>query len=176
MDPSPRGCGSRRLHRCDSVSDAAPIIGSYDGLVLDLETTWNRAGRHHEDATILAALVAFLGYLLTGDVDTENTEPSELVHAPGGREIEVGLVRQEGRARLTVRDHGSGLPPDQRERVFDRFYRIPGTAGDGSGLGLAIVAEIVRRKGGVARIGDPAEGHGLEVVVELPLAAPVGSG
>jgi two-component system sensor histidine kinase TctE len=119
------------------------------------------------DAVLVDGPAVLLEELLRNLVD------NALVHAPGGREIEVGLANQDGRARLTVRDHGSGLPPDQRDRVFDRFHRAPGTAGDGSGLGLAIVAEIVRRQGGRVRIGDPADGQGLEVVVDLPLAAVV---
>ena len=56
---------------------------------------------------------------------------------------------------LVVEDDGAGIPATERERVFDRFHRVPGTVGDGSGLGLAIVKEI-------------ALGHGAEVLMETP--------
>ncbi|EWM40556.1 histidine kinase-, DNA gyrase B-, and HSP90-like ATPase family protein [Bordetella holmesii 35009] len=55
-------------------------------------------------------------------------------------------VKNEGRqAVLEVEDSGPGIPPEERERVFDRFYRVLGTVADGSGLGLAIVREIAQK-------------------------------
>lgn len=83
-------------------------------------------------------------------------------------------VRQtpEG-AVLTVADDGQGIPPMERERVFERFVRLdPGRAREhgGSGLGLAIVAEIVRAHGGTVRITEDAALGGVAAVVELPMA------
>jgi two-component system sensor histidine kinase TctE len=63
---------------------------------------------------------------------------------------------------MEVEDTGPGIPEGERQRVFDRFYRILGTNVDGSGLGLAIVREIVERHDGLLRVGfnpksvDPA--------------------
>jgi two-component system sensor histidine kinase QseC len=69
-----------------------------------------------------------------------------------------------------VRDHGRGIPPGLRERVFDRFYRDPDQTESGSGLGLAIVKSVVLQHGGGIQLRDPAEGKGLLVEVRLPRA------
>jgi two-component system sensor histidine kinase TctE len=67
-------------------------------------------------------------------------------------------IRQAGDAAyVDVEDTGPGIPDAERQRVFDRFYRILGTNVDGSGLGLAIVREIVERHDGLIRVGpNPA--------------------
>ncbi|MFN0156250.1 MAG: sensor histidine kinase [Gaiella sp.] len=88
----------------------------------------------------------------------------------GGSRIRV-LVERVGIARLTVEDDGPGLPPEERDRVFDRFFRGSSAreAGAGSGLGLPIVRRIVEAAGGEVTLDD-ADPRGLRVVVELPLA------
>jgi two-component system OmpR family sensor kinase len=104
-----------------------------------------------------------------------------IVHTPEGSPIELG-ARADGReAVITVRDHGPGVPPENREQLFDRFWRAEkgrerGRAG--AGLGLAIVAAIVDDAGGSVAVGD-APGGGAIFSVRLPLAqeaaAPVSS-
>ncbi|MEJ5946244.1 HAMP domain-containing sensor histidine kinase [Pseudokineococcus basanitobsidens] len=100
-------------------------------------------------------------------------------HTPAGTPLEVGVGvrRHEGGAWATwqVVDHGAGIPPEDAERVFERFYRSDtsrtrGTGG-GSGLGLAIVAAIVAAHGGAARV-VPTPGGGTTVEVALPVAEP----
>ena len=46
--------------------------------------------------------------------------------------------------RISVQDDGPGIPAAERDRIFERFYRLPGSNGEGCGLGLAIVQEIAR--------------------------------
>ena len=78
------------------------------------------------------------------------------------------------RVVLAVRDHGAGMPPDQAERVFDRFYRAPSSSRDGgSGLGLFIVATLARGFGGQASVVT-APGEGSVFTVVLPLDATAG--
>jgi signal transduction histidine kinase len=94
---------------------------------------------------------------------------------------EHGLVRMAveragyGHVRFVVEDDGPGIPPAQRERIFDRFYRVD-TARDrasgGTGLGLAIVRAIVEAHGGRVAAGRSPEG-GARIEVELPRFAPV---
>jgi signal transduction histidine kinase len=71
------------------------------------------------------------------------------------------------RPALTVSDDGPGIPEEDRERIFERFYR--GTtgrrSGPGTGLGLAIVAELAQRWGGEARLLD---GPGTAIEVSFP--------
>ena len=77
-----------------------------------------------------------------------------------------------GVVELTVRDHGPGVPPSERRRVFDRFYRGT-TAGhqQGAGLGLAIVRSLVTRHGGTVGVRT-ARGGGAVFWLRLPAHAP----
>jgi signal transduction histidine kinase len=89
----------------------------------------------------------------------------------GDGEIAISVHPDGGRAILEVRDHGPGVPPDERERIFEPFYRLPATreTGRGSGLGLALVREIVRRHGGEA-VCLAADGPGSRFRIDLPAA------
>ena len=73
------------------------------------------------------------------------------------------MVEHRGRRRdhalLRVDDSGAGIPPAERERVFDRFHRREGSAGDGSGLGLAIVRAIAHQHGGEVELERIAAGR-----------------
>ena len=73
-------------------------------------------------------------------------------------------------AVIRVSDHGPGVPADQRERIFEPFYRLPGASerDGGVGLGLALVKSIAERHGGSVRCEDNP-GGGASFVVELPL-------
>jgi two-component system, OmpR family, sensor histidine kinase TctE len=83
---------------------------------------------------------------------------------PGGR-VTV-IVRRSGRSTtLVVEDNGPGVPPEQRERVFERFCRLDNGQSDGCGLGLAIVREIARAHGAQVSLTDPPSGRGLAAVV-----------
>jgi signal transduction histidine kinase len=80
----------------------------------------------------------------------------------GGSQIEASVeALPEGGAKLVVADRGPGIPAEQRERVFEPFYRLAGTPeqGSGVGLGLALVRQIARRHGGEAQC-LPREGGG----------------
>ena len=88
----------------------------------------------------------------------------------GAPPVEVSLsVERPGTLSLRVRDHGQGIPAEQREHAFEAFAQIdPARATGGScGLGLAIVRRIVVACGGEVSLSD-APGGGLEVVVDLP--------
>ena len=75
---------------------------------------------------------------------------------------------------LTVRDTGPGIPPPERSRVFDRFYRgVRAENGSerGSGLGLAIVKRIAERHGAQIALGEGIDSAGLGVTVRFPATA-----
>jgi two-component system, OmpR family, sensor kinase len=74
-------------------------------------------------------------------------------------------------ARLMVTDDGPGIAPEERSRVFDRFYRRPGTEPPGSGLGLAIVKAIATAHGATVLLADGPSGKGLAVSVLFPAGA-----
>jgi len=67
-----------------------------------------------------------------------------------------------------VTDSGPGIPPEERARVFDRFYRRAGTAPPGSGLGLAIVKAIADAHGATLALAAGPDGRGLRVSVTFP--------
>jgi two-component system sensor histidine kinase TctE len=71
---------------------------------------------------------------------------------------------------LVVEDDGPGIAREERERVFERFYRVRGTRGDGAGLGLAIVREIARRHRATVALTDGPGGKGLRVEVRFDAA------
>lgn len=93
-----------------------------------------------------------------------------LVHTPAGTPIEVSVEPRPDVVRVTVRDHGPGLPTDDADAIFERFWRAEGgreRGKGGAGLGLAIVAGIVDAHDGRVRAGN-ADGGGAAFVVELP--------
>lgn len=88
-------------------------------------------------------------------------------HGQGG--IEVTLDTQGGLVLLSVSDRGPGVPPEQRERIFEPFYRLPGASerDGGTGLGLALVRSIALRHNGSVRC-QGREGGGATFVLSLP--------
>jgi signal transduction histidine kinase len=91
--------------------------------------------------------------------------------SPAGAPIRIVARRVGETAEIVVSDEGPGVPPHERLRVFDRFYR-GATAGNarGTGIGLAIVKTSVEALGGVVDLRDGADGRGAAFVVTLPLA------
>lgn len=90
--------------------------------------------------------------------------------APAGRRAGKRSVARGALAVVSVEDRGPGVPPDQRERIFEPFYRLPGASEreGGVGLGLSLVKTIVERHGGQIRC-EGREGGGARFVVELPM-------
>ncbi len=86
----------------------------------------------------------------------------------GAPPIRVRVASEEGRVLMSVHDRGPGIPPDQRERIFQRFSRLSDHIGKpGLGLGLPIVRGLAAAFGGTVWIGDADEG-GTVVCVALP--------
>ncbi|HET8775501.1 MAG TPA: ATP-binding protein [Thermoanaerobaculia bacterium] len=86
-------------------------------------------------------------------------------------EIVVTLRRVEGRAELSVRDTGTGIPADELPRVFDRFHRVKGARGrtyEGSGIGLALVHELAKLHGGSVSATSEVD-RGSTFTVSIPL-------
>jgi len=110
-----------------------------------------------------------------GDRDAVATLIRNLVdnavrYTPAGGRVDVSVERSAtlpAQAIVRVIDNGPGIAREERERVFDRFYRRPGTRHPGSGLGLAIVKAIAVAHGATVELGEGADGQGLAVSVTL---------
>lgn len=91
----------------------------------------------------------------------KNALENALKYTPEGGEVTLRLLNEGGNAIIEVVDDGPGIPASERKRVFDSFYRMPGTTGEGSGLGLAIAREAANRLGGTVSLHERREGSGL---------------
>lgn len=102
-----------------------------------------------------------------------NLIDNALRYCPSGSEVTVRVQRCSAQVLVQVEDNGPGIPPDEHERVFARFYRLPAHAGQGTGcgLGLAIVREIVARHHGSIQLAAPPSGHGLLITLSFPALA-----
>ncbi len=115
-----------------------------------------------------------------GDSDALRTLVRNLVdnavrYTPVGGTVDVSVQDAEAPgtshgAVLRVVDTGPGIPPEERERVFDRFYRPPGTVPPGSGLGMAIVKAIADAHGAAIVLETDPNTRGLSVTVTFPFS------
>jgi signal transduction histidine kinase len=91
-------------------------------------------------------------------------------YGPAGQTVTVGAARVNGVVRVWVSDQGPGVPPADRERIWEPYLRLERDANGavgGSGIGLAVVREMAIRHGGGVRVED-APGGGASFVIELP--------
>jgi len=117
-----------------------------------------------------------------GDADALRTLARNLVdnavrYTPTDGSVDLSVLEtsnaghnEDRRAVLRVVDTGPGIPPNERRRVFDRFYRPPGTYPPGSGLGMAIVKAVADAHGASIVLDTGADGRGLAVTVTFPSA------
>jgi two-component system sensor histidine kinase KdpD len=92
-------------------------------------------------------------------------------YSPPEAPITIEAVIRRGKLVITVTDEGKGIPPDDLERIFDKFYRVPGTASGGTGLGLSICRGLVEAHGGTLT-AENAPGAGARFIITLPADAP----
>ncbi len=140
----------------ETTAELAPLA-----LRHDIELAFEPSGpaSMHGDRQMLRELIA-------------NLVHNAIQYAPAGSEVVVASGGFEGRAVLLVSDQGPGIPAEERDKVFQRFYRILGQGGpEGSGLGLAIVRQIAEFHQGRVRLLDGEGGRGLQVEVEFPAAS-----
>jgi two-component system OmpR family sensor kinase len=95
-----------------------------------------------------------------------NLMENALRHTPPGTHVRATVAERDGQILLTVADDGPGVPPELRDRVFERFVRGSGDRGDSSGLGLAIVRAVAESHGGRVELHDAHPG--ARFVVRLP--------
>jgi two-component system sensor histidine kinase TctE len=104
--------------------------------------------------------------LLIGEL-LSNLLDNAISYTPSGGRVTIRSGTSAAYSVLEVEDEGMGIPVEEREKVFRRFYRVEGSPGEGCGLGLAIVHEIAHLHGGTVEIGMPAGGRGTLVTVRF---------
>ncbi|WP_313951344.1 sensor histidine kinase [Accumulibacter sp.] len=97
-----------------------------------------------------------------------NLVDNALKYTPAGGQVTLRCERVGDVVEIDVSDNGPGIPEHERERVFERFHRLPDATATGSGLGLPIAREIVTGHGGAIAIGSGPNGKGTCVAVRLP--------
>jgi two-component system, OmpR family, sensor kinase len=114
--------------------------------------------------------------LVRGDREALRVMLSNLIdnalrYTPREGSVAVRTARDTAEILVEVEDTGPGIAPEHRQRVFDRFYRVPRAAGEeGSGLGLAIVKRVADRHAATVTLDDARNGSGLKVSVRFPAA------
>ncbi|HJU21739.1 MAG TPA: ATP-binding protein [Casimicrobiaceae bacterium] len=144
--------------RCDLVALAKDVIVARAALAADKSID---LGLAHETPAVVSGDPEGLRILLSNLVD------NALRYTPRGGRIDVSVERDGEDVILCVADTGPGIAAEERERVFDRFYRGEASEGSGSGLGLSIVKRIADAHGATIALDAPASGSGLVVRVRF---------
>jgi two-component system OmpR family sensor kinase len=154
----PESFAARRTE-CDLAAIARDAIVSRAALAaaksIDLGLAHATEAKVQGDAATLAILLS-------------NLLDNAIRYTPSGGRIDVAVNSDEAGATLSVSDTGPGIAPEDRERVFDRFYRGAANEESGSGLGLSIVKRIADAHRATITLDAPAEGTGLVVKVRFP--------
>lgn len=90
-------------------------------------------------------------------------------HSPNGEPIEISAARDDGMLVFAVADHGPGLAPGEESKVFEKFYRGPGTAPGGLGLGLSIARQLVEAHGGMIVAQNRQDTRGSRFSIRIPI-------
>jgi two-component system sensor histidine kinase TctE len=116
---------------------------------------------------VVRAMPAMLRELVANLVD------NALRYTPAGGVVTAVVETMKGVNVLRIADNGPGIPVEERERVFERFYRLRQDRSDGCGLGLPIVREIAVASGATVSLSDAPHGSGLVVTVTFPARPPM---
>ncbi len=148
----------QKFERVDLVSLTREVLADIAPMAVtkDIDLSFSEAGRAEATGNPVG-----LAVLIRNLVDNAIRYTS-----PGGT-VEVEVTSDKNGAALLVTDNGPGIPPPERQLVFDRFYRGGATDSLGCGLGLSIVARIVRLHGAEISLADAPSGSGLRVRVSF---------
>lgn len=165
-----------QLARADAGSVGAVLASGYlDDVVSDAVAPWSAEARRRDislDVTVLDEAPAILDARLVSRLVGVLIH-NALRYTPGGGRVQVRVEQRDGCAVLEVQDSGIGIPVDERERVFERFYRGQSArqrAPEGSGLGLAIASWVAHQHRATITITDGDLGGALFRVTFPPPA------
>ncbi len=161
-----------RLQAADALSKPEPVEIDH---VVAAAVDQNRVAAEARDVTIASGGDA--GAEVFGDesllvVALQNLISNAIVYSPKGSRVGVGVNTVDGIVEIAVTDQGIGIPADELDRVFERFYRIDPARSrhtGGTGLGLSIVKHVAQNHGGDVRVWSQP-GYGSTFTLRLPLA------
>ncbi|MEO5579698.1 MAG: HAMP domain-containing sensor histidine kinase, partial [Gemmatimonadaceae bacterium] len=139
------------------------------GTAIDAFAPLARARRARLESVVARGLVARVDPRALRQI-VLNLLDNAVKYGPLGQTVTVELAGTDQRVSIAVSDEGPGVPREERERIFDPYYRLgreTESAAGGSGIGLSIVSELVHLHGGSTRVED-ASGGGARFVVEFP--------
>src|SRR5947209_8192874 len=141
-----------------------------DALLQEITDTMQQTHPSHRILVHGAVQTSLLGDRdRLGQVFTNLLE-NAIKYSPDAQTVEMDLFASPETVTIRVRDHGLGIPQEQRDKIFERFYRAAGSKQrviGGLGMGLYIVAEIIKRHGGTIKV-DSEVGKGSTFTVTLP--------
>jgi len=151
--------GGAREQQVDLAEVARRAVGD---MVAAAQAKKVDLGVYHADPALVKGQGDALAILARNLVD------NAIKYTPGGGRVDLEVRAGVDGATLRVEDSGPGIPAEERERVFDRFYRIAGSEASGSGLGLAIIRAIAERHGATLTLGQSERLGGLSATVKFP--------
>lgn len=160
----------------DEIADGHVRIDLYELLAVVLHDFDAVAGQQRQSISLDTEPCVIVGHVDELGILIRNLVDNALRYAGEGARIEVSCRcrTKDGRDSVCLRvaDDGPGVPEAERGRIFDRFYRVPGSGGRGSGIGLSLVARIARRHGAAIETGEGLGGAGFGIDVWFPAAPP----
>lgn len=158
----------RMLEMAHDMEEGLPVAVDLHAIAEDAVQRWRdraSAGR----STLTVEGVGAPSQVNPTDVEqlVDNLVDNAIHYAPGLIQIETG--DDDGLAFIAIRDHGSGVPEEERSKVTERFYRGKGSPPGGSGLGLAIARDLAEKWGGSLSVENPPDG-GTRVEARFPNA------
>jgi len=172
--------------RLAKIVDQILLAGQLDADAVDIELT--ECDPQEVAAAVIESAAMHLPETITLDLEADSEQPircdenklrqvlvnlvdNAVKYSPEGGRVELRVRRANGSCLIEVADEGLGIPADERDRIFEKFYRLDPqqTQGvGGSGLGLYICRELVERMDGRLRV-ESEPGKGSRFTVELPL-------
>jgi two-component system sensor histidine kinase QseC len=158
LDPD---AGPTYLDKVDLGRVASRTLSELRGLA---ETRGQHLNLHADGSVVVRGNSDALSILMRNIVE------NAIQYSEDGTPIDIRVFGDGANGVLEVNDHGPGIPDEEKQEVFGRFRRLPGTKGSGIGLGLSIVQRIADLHGGRIALFDADAGPGLKVTATIPAA------
>lgn len=171
----------RASHLIDDLLDLSRIEGGeleYEQVSIDrlvaaaVSRVTSTVGPRAEDVSVAGTIPTVSVLVDSTQIEAAlvNLIENAIKYSEPGSPVEVSATATDDAVEFVVRDEGIGIPPGDRDRIFERFYRVDrarSRATGGTGLGLSIVRNVARNHGGDVNV-DSREGEGSTFVITLP--------